>query len=331
MEGKKAYKYTFGISFQSSHSKNPFRTRLPLAISILPPQSSNMAPVSFDLVALNSEVTDSSFLAGIQGLTGSERPLYVGKCQHWIHAPHLSSDALGGNGSTMKRWDYLLVRTVSNENSLGLPHSLRSGIANVWSITGDVDDNMLSTYHRAQQARSNAPAPSLPDGWSPADHKGLDAAEVPPDLEASLALPSYPLGSSRDGDRKPLVLKDFVRDFGKHHMGAVNMFNLLSFEPNQKPRYFQYIAAFSESVGSKYGGDAMFIDKGDPNWSSKADEANQVGDWEHFALIHYPSIWHFAKMLDDPGYADADRRFKQGALRDNPILCCTEVTLDFKE
>lgn len=71
------------------------------------------------------------------------------------------------------------------------------------------------------------------------------------------------------------------------------------------------------------------------DWSSRASEGAKVADpqaggsgvWEDVALVWYPSLWHFAKLLDDPDYADADRKFKVGAVRDNPILCCRAVEL----
>ena len=106
------------------------------------------------------------------------------------------------------------------------------------------------------------------------------------------------------------------------------MFNLLSYQPDQRENYFKYVAAFNESVGSKYGGEALFLGLGVEDWSCRAEETGEdEGNWEDTALIHYPSIWHFAKMLDDDAYIDADRRYKKGVLRDNPILCCTEVKL----
>ena len=71
------------------------------------------------------------------------------------------------------------------------------------------------------------------------------------------------------------------------------------------------------------------------NWSSRVAEgaeaadpqANGSGVWEDAALVMYPSIWHFGKLLDDSDYAEADRKFKVGVVLDNPILCCTEVVL----
>lgn len=35
--------------------------------------------------------------------------------------------------------------------------------------------------------------------------------------------------------------------------------------------------------------------------------------------------------MDDPGYMDAVRRFKQGVLKDNPIMCYTEVNVRYSE
>ncbi|KAK3684505.1 hypothetical protein LTR37_020217 [Vermiconidia calcicola] len=293
-----------------------------------------MAPLTFNLIALNDSTTPEALLSSIAKLGSSERPVYVGKCQHWIHAPHLSADGLSGTGPTMLRWDYLVVIKASSQDTLALPNALKSLTERVWSITTNHDDSQLENYAEGKATRQNAAVPPLPNGWSPNDHSGLDAAVPPPDLEASLGLIAYPLGSRKDEGQKPTVLKDFVRDFGTQYNSPVDMFNLLSFVPGQQPRYYQYIAAFTESVGSKYGGDAIFLGTSVGNWSSKADEQSGVeGDavgWEHSALIHYPSIWHFGKMLDDPGYADADRRFKQGALRDNPIMCCTEVEVSYE-
>lgn len=288
-----------------------------------------MASTNFHLVALKSDITEASFLSAVRDLSAADRPLYIGKCQHWIHAPHLSAAALTGPEGVIKRWDYLIIIKAPAPDSLALPKNLSSLVEENWSITVGVTN--LDNFSQAQRDRLAQPDPPLPEGWSPGDHSGLDAAEPPSDLEASLALSAYPLGSRTDGDQKPVGLKDFTRDFGTKHTGAVCMFNLLSYLPNQRPRYFEYIAAFSASVGSKYGGDAMFMGLGGvSDWTSKADATAQAqeGEWEDVALIHYPSIWHFSKMLDDPGYMDADRRFKQGVLRDNPLMCCTEIEMN---
>lgn len=107
------------------------------------------------------------------------------------------------------------------------------------------------------------------------------------------------------------------------------MFNLLSYLPEQRPRYLQYVAAFQESVGIKYGGEPVVLGFGVHDWSSrKEEEGKEEGRWEDTALIYYPSLWHFGKMSDDEAYVEVDRKFKQGVLRDNPLMCCTEVEIE---
>ncbi len=288
-----------------------------------------MAPTTFQLIKLNSSTSGTSFVETARKLPASERPFYLGQCQHWIRAPHLSADALTGKGDTVQHWDYLMVTKASTSDSNSVPADLASSIEQAWSITAGVDDQQLASLPETKSQRAAASSPPLPHGWSPQDHSGLDAAEVPTDLEASLKLSSYPLGSKKESSSKPVILQNWVAEFGSRHPGPVDMFNLLSYLPDGRPQYFQFVAAFMESVGSKYGGEPVFLGAGGiDGWSSKANEKPEAGaEWADTALIHYPSIWHFAKMLDDPAYADVDRKFKQGAIRDNPLICCTEIDL----
>ena len=76
----------------------------------------------------------------------------------------------------------------------------------------------------------------------------------------------------------------------------------------------------------------MFLHLGVSNRLSENTEAefDLTGGWDDIGLIYQPSIQHFDKMLDDPGYMDVVRRFKQGVLKDNPIMCCTEVNVRYK-
>lgn len=290
-----------------------------------------MAPVLLHLISLNAGSTEESFLDALRKVLEPERPFYVGKCHHWIHAPHLSTAALIGTGNTVQKWDYLIIHKTLSPDELRLPDGLASLVEKTWSINGTAADTQLGEYDQIQHKRLNDPSPPLPDGWSPDDHSSLDAVDPPTDLDLSLAVSSYPLGSRTDGGQTPVTLKDFVRQFGKQHTGPVNMLNLLSYLPDQRPRYFEYVKAFATSVGSDYGGQAMLQAREVSNWSSKADDMKVEPDavWYDNGIVFYPSIWHFAKMLEDPGYVDADRRFKQGTLRDNPILCCTEIDVGY--
>ena len=106
------------------------------------------------------------------------------------------------------------------------------------------------------------------------------------------------------------------------------MFNLLAYRPDGgRERYFGYMQAFAESVGSRYGGEPIAITLGVTDWTGRGRPQHQGVDWEDAALIYYPSIWHFAKMLDDSEYAEADFKYKQGSLRDGALLCCIEINI----
>ena len=249
----------------------------------------------------------------------------------------------------MKKWDYILVHRTSNLKCLDLPDYLKldEGVNLVkekWSITVDTSEEMLASYPTAQKARLDDECAPLPLGWSAQDHSALDAATPPPDLEASLALRSHALGADKTRE-VPVLLKDWIRDFGQSRSGPVSMLNLLAYNPGKRSQFQQYIAAFAASVGIKHGGEAQLLGSNIHSWSSRhaehelnVEEAKRsergydveggsVVGWEDVGLIWYPSIWHFAMLLDDPEYAEADRKFKIGTLRDGPILCCTEVEL----
>ncbi|KAM0709585.1 hypothetical protein Q7P35_003625 [Cladosporium inversicolor] len=286
-----------------------------------------MAPITFHLISVNDE---TAFLDAVRSAPVDAKPHYIGHCEHWIHSPKTSLDALTGSGTEMQKWDYLLISNVDANDPLALPSYLQDNttILNHWSITAPTDASTPSD----DTARSATP-PALPPGWSPSDFSSLTASIPPSDVEASLALTATPLGASKHDP--PQDLKSFISTFGQSHTGPVSMFNIIACQPNQRSTYFNYIAAFRESVGSRYGGGAQFFAPGVTDWSSRVAEGAEVADpeangsgvWEDAALVWYPSIWHFGKLLDDPDYAEADRKFKVGVVRDNPILCCTEVVL----
>jgi hypothetical protein len=288
-----------------------------------------MSAVTFHLVSVKNH---DAFNGSIRSAPADAKPHYIGYCKHWIHSPRTSLDALTGSGQEMQRWDYLIVANAEPDNQLAMPPYLQNStnILNHWSIIALVD---LSTASADNSRRPSSTSPPLPPGWNSSDSTGLAASIPPSDLEASLALASVPLGSSKQ--TKPTDLKSFISDFGKSHTGPISMFNILAYQPGQRMRYFGYIAAFSESIGSRYGGEPQFFGKGVVDWSSREAEGREVADpkaggsavWEDTALVWYPSIWHFGKMLDDPDYAEADRKFKIDVVHDNPILCCTEVVL----
>lgn len=289
-----------------------------------------MAPVTFHLISVSDE---ASFKDTIRSLPSSERPFYIGHCEHWMHSPKTSLDALTGPGTEMHKWDYLIIANSSSNNPLDLPTYLHSQTTSHWSIAAPVDDTSLSALPKSNTKRATTTPPRLPPGWSPTDPSGIHASQPPPDLEASLALSAIPLGAPKT--TPPTGLKTFIPTFTTTHPGPVSMLNLVACNPGRRQDFFGYVAEFSNSIGSRWGGEPQFFGTGVTDWSSRVAEGSEVADperggsgvWEDVALVWYPSLWHFAKLLDDPDYAEADRRFKVGVLRDNPILCCTPVEL----
>ncbi|KAM0694752.1 hypothetical protein Q7P36_005108 [Cladosporium allicinum] len=292
-----------------------------------------MSPVTFHFISVADE---QAFLETLRSTSTSatHQIHYIGHCEHWIHSPKTSLDALTGPGDRMQRWNYLIIANALPSSSLTLPSSLPTPqITAHWSITAPIEDSQLANLTASNTTRTSATPPPLPAGWNASDFSSLTASEPPSDLEASLALSSTPLGSSKNDP--PTPLKDFISTSVTSLPGPVSMFNLVACLPGQRERFFGYIAAFAASVGSRYGGEAQLLGAGVTDWSSREAEGLEAADpeaggsgvWEDVALVWYPSLWHFAKLLDDVDYADADRKFKVGVLRDNPILCCREVVL----
>ncbi|KAK0290916.1 hypothetical protein LTR35_001637 [Friedmanniomyces endolithicus] len=305
-----------------------------------------MAPVTFHLIVAHQP---KDFLRALRDLPHDSRPLYVGEVHHWIHAPTtVSTAALLGSTDTVTQWQYLLVHQTRTPDSLTLPPSLDLHVQRKWSITAEVSNDLLANYANAQAKRLSNPIPPLPTGWSASNHSALDAAIAPPDLEVSLALEAHSLGSNTKTD-SPVILKDWIRAFGTRHAGPVQMFNLLSYNPGRRQDFYGYLAAFADFAGSKYGGEGAILNIGHEveDWSSREEEGvmtvkeakesekgygtkhGQLVGWEDVALVWYPSIWHFAKMLDDPEYAEADRKYKVGVMRDGPLCCCTEIEMEY--
>ncbi|CAI6019242.1 unnamed protein product [Clonostachys chloroleuca] len=165
--------------------------------------------------------------------------------------------------------------------------------------------------------------PELPKGWNASDSSGLDAYVAPGDLSFSLDLTSHLRGSD-----KQTSVKQFVRDFGTSHTGPILMLNLLSFLDGKRSVYFEgYVGGFAKTLGPLSGGDAIQFGWGVTEWSSQTEEKDKDSKWEDIALVWYPSIWHFAKMIDEPEYIRLDREFKPSSLKDNPLLRCTEILL----
>ncbi|GIZ37548.1 hypothetical protein CKM354_000099200 [Cercospora kikuchii] len=282
-----------------------------------------MAPTTFTLASLSDSHIGGSFLSSLSELPTDQRPFWVGKTQHWMDPPELSCKALYQDGTDIVQWDYLVV------SESPLPTSVENATDRVWSITTDVTDDQISALATAKADNADKVSPPLPAGWSSSDHSGLDAAIGPKDLELSLSLEAYTLGSNTN-TTQAVILKDFIRDFGKAHPDEpVAMLNLLAYLPGQREKYLPYAETFQKSTGSKRGGQPLLqslTGAGGTDWSTRQED-EAVGSWRDVLLVGYPSIWHFGKMLDDEGYQEADRKYKVGVVQDNPILFTTKVEI----
>ncbi|KAL2839492.1 hypothetical protein BJY01DRAFT_219218 [Aspergillus pseudoustus] len=277
-----------------------------------------MAPATFHLICLSRPMEPEVLASKLSGLNLHSQPIWVGKVHHWLLEPRLSADALTGTGNITTKWDYLLV------GPRDIPEPLRLEIASSWSITANIADDAQRPEIFSDQLLASAP--SLPSGWSSEDPSNFEESRSLDDLKLSLATKSRLLGSHKNVDG--VTVKDFARDFGSSHQGPVVVLNLLSYAPGQRLAYLEgYVSGFGRTVGPRYGSAAICFAPGVSSWSSRAEENCQGlhASWEDVALVWYPSIWHFVKMLDDPDYARLDREFKTGLLEDNPLLCCTEV------
>lgn len=216
------------------------------------------------------------------------QPLWLGCVHFWIHKPHSSPALPAGK----EKWDYLLVSL--SANTTNILEGISPFLERSWSVTAPTSGSIPHP--------TPAETKTLEPGWSPPDPSAFVGAS--PKQGATLTL---------NDALKTSILS--ATDLGSQT--PVAMFNLLSYHPNKRETYFKYVSAFNESVGTEYGGEAMMLGLG----------VTKGENWEDCALIGYPSVWHFAKMLDDEAYAEVDRKYKVGVVRDNPILCCTEVRL----
>lgn len=266
-----------------------------------------MSPCTFQLISLSSSVQD--FVSSACALPDAERPIYLAQVIAWVGPPHrVSVDVLAGPSV---KWDLLSVKQGS---SFELPESLKKQTESLWSESAEVPDDMIAALNTTAASRLNpdpSSVPQFPAGWSPSDHSELD--KIPgSDVEAM----EFGLTTS---------LRALIRSIGlAHGSKPIGMFNLLAYNPGKKPLYYEYIKSFSAGVGSSRGAEPLLL--GMPVLSCSSTPEGMV-EWEDSAVIQYPSIWHFAEMLDSPEYKECDRKFKVGVLKDNPILCVMEIDI----
>ncbi|KAI0432778.1 hypothetical protein F5Y09DRAFT_300893 [Xylaria sp. FL1042] len=269
-----------------------------------------MPQLIFHLLGFGQPSDADAFIEALKTFPAGDKPLWVGKVHHWLEEPSFTKEQL------MKKWDYLIIGRQQ------LPDHLQSSATTSLTIATNDTGDIPNFDVMSEQLLAKA-IPPLPSGWSVEDHSGLDAAVPPDGVKVSLDQTSRLMGSEVGSDR--ITIKDFIRRLSETHSGPISVLNLLSYQPGQKQKFFEgYIGGFNNILSPIYGGGALCLGT-DPTLSSHEPQ-DEAFKWEDVALVWYPSIWHFGKMLDDPEYARLDRAFKP-ALRNNPLLCCTEIKI----
>ncbi|KAJ4302900.1 hypothetical protein N0V90_001791 [Kalmusia sp. IMI 367209] len=259
------------------------------------------------LIALHSTAPQhlQTFLSTLDDANIS--PLVASRVIRWIILPSaLSTEHLLARNI---RWDILLILLGTNT----LPSAFVPLIQHHWDITAGVPSRLVQDFAAKNKTLLHPEPNSVPKHSGALDNTHTTASAQ--DLELS--------GELRDWVGK------FYHGGGAEGRGAVSMFNLLSFKPGMKESYLEYGKAFASHVGKSHGGNAKIV--GGVTAVNGVDRGKGTGDgegWDEVALAHYPSILHFAEMLANTDYQDANKRYRVPALRDTAILMTSEIEVE---
>lgn len=256
------------------------------------------------LLALHATTPNplQAFLTSLQ--SANLKPLVISRVIRWIILPTtFSTEHLLARNV---HWDILLILPSTDP----LPASLQKLVQHNWSISAGVPSRLTQDFSSKNKKLLQPEPGSVPRLSGALDQpRTTDSAQ---DLELSAELSKW--------------IQKFQASGGVEGKGAVSMFNLLSFKPNMKSSYLQYGKAFATSAGAKHGGNAKIV--GGVTAVNGVEREVGKGDgvgWDEIALAHYPSILHFADMLVDGEYQEANSKFRVPALMDTAILMTSEM------
>jgi hypothetical protein len=241
------------------------------------------------MVSLAPGVSIPRFLSSLRenGVT----PLVQAKAVRWIILPSTMSiePLLARN----VHWDLLLALP----NPSSLPAQMSGQIAAQWSLVAGIPSRIINGFKEKNQELLN-----------------------PPPNRVQLVLQSEKLkAASAQGLELTSELEDWIQAQGKATRNhAVSMLNLLAFNEGLHDSYVKYGQEFARRAGSRHGGDAKLVG------NVISGQAKEDG-WDEMALAHYPSLEHFAAMLGSADYQDANKKYRQGSLKDTFILCTMEI------
>ena len=257
-----------------------------------------LATVHLVALAPGAKVTDYA-----KAISTSVKPYVISRVQRWIIKP----EKLSVSKLLDTKWDLMIIVPATEKiiEELLSPKWLSAH----WSITTGVPSSLTKDFDQRNQKflhpnKSDIP-PLTGSTTKPKLASSNQALELSPELLSWSK--SFPLGA-----------------------GAMSMLNLLAFLPGPEAHasYLRYGKAFSESIGSKRGGNAKLVGKVVGNYGTRDED---VSGWDEFALAHYPSIAHFVDMLGSEDYQAVNKRERLPSLRDTCILCTSELDgeLDF--
>lgn len=270
------------------------------------------------LISLHPTIALPTFLSTLK--SSNLTPLVISHVVRWIILPtKISTEHLLARNI---HWDILLILPSTS----ALPPPLIQQIAHHWSITAGIPSRLTQNFAAKNHALIH------PDPGSVPPLRGDDATKSTTSSAQNLEL-SADLNAWIDGA---------VERGGAEDLGAVSMFNLLSFNPGMKSSYLQYGAAFAAYIGSAHGGNAKLVGNvintnGQPSLSRSSGTPAAAGltkvgelggEWDEIALAHYPSIRHFRDMLTSAEYQRVNARFRVPSLRDTAILMTSEVGVE---
>ncbi len=195
-------------------------------------------------------------------------------------------------------WDVFLLFAGSVE----LPAETKTYVKADWKLEADAPPPMLGAFSTTNQRQSRPKAEDVPPLTGKWDHPD----KPDPGIHQKL-------------DYSP-ELQDWVRTFGtREGEGAVSMLNLLAYHDGKRETYMKYVEAFGASVGKAVGSEAKIIG----HVTSCSSTPDGEREWEDAAIVHYPSIYHFADVLGNEEYQKLDVKYKVGTIKDTCILCLT--------
>ena len=249
------------------------------------------------LISLNHSIAPTDFLNEVSAL--SDSPVCSAKVQKWIVPPQqISVNPLLTQNPP---WDVFLIFPNVESNLL---QDLAFHVRATWTLIADFSEETLVSYSTVNKRLLHPDPGTVPV---------LDSARKKQSLEQD------------DGGEHLMdpATRNWVDTFADGDGAkAVTMFNLLCFNPGKKDSYMEYVSEFATTVATKRGSTLKMAGEVVTTGRSGGD-----GAWETVALVHYPSIMHFADCTDSAEYKRLARKYKgsAGALWDTGILCLSEL------